>query len=144
MVQDGSREPVSGYNTTLYLDRGLQEKTGEALAKGIEESKKATGNDEVNSGVAIAMDVNTGGILSMVSLPDYDNNLFSTQISSTDYQKLVMDESYPMFDRAIKGTYPPGSIIKIVMAAAGLSEGVITTNTAFDTRRRSNRRLYFP
>ncbi|MEK7097397.1 MAG: penicillin-binding protein 2, partial [Patescibacteria group bacterium] len=133
LVQDGSREPVSGYNTTLYLDRGLQEKTGEALAKGIEESKKATGNDEVNSGVAIAMDVNTGGILSMVSLPDYDNNLFSTQISSTDYQKLVMDESYPMFDRAIKGTYPPGSIIKIVMAAAGLSEGVITTNTAFDT-----------
>lgn len=133
LVQDGSREPVSGYNTTLYLDRGLQEKTGEALRKGIEESKKATGNDKVNSGVAMAIDVNTGGILSMVSLPDYDNNLFSTQISSTDYQKLVTDESYPMFDRAIKGTYPPGSIIKIVMAAAGLSEGVITTNTAFDT-----------
>ncbi|MCL5410398.1 MAG: penicillin-binding protein 2 [Patescibacteria group bacterium] len=133
LVQDGNREPVPGYDTSLYLDRGLQQKTSEALSKGIEEAKKATGDDKIDSGVAIVMDVNSGGILSMVSLPDYDNNLFSTQISSADYQKLMNDESYPMFDRATKGTYPPGSIVKIVMAAAGLTEGNITTNTTFDT-----------
>ncbi|MFA4996028.1 MAG: penicillin-binding protein 2 [Patescibacteria group bacterium] len=133
LVQDGSREPVPGYDLSLYLDRGLQQKTGDALKNGIEEAKKITGDTSINSGVAMVMDVNSGGILSMVSLPDYDNNLFSTQISSADYQKLISDESYPMFDRATKGTYPPGSIVKIVMAAAGLSEKVITPNTSFDT-----------
>lgn len=133
LVQDGRREPAPGNNISLHLDRGLQELTGTALKNGLEESKKQTGRDDVVSGVAMVMDVKTGGILAMVSLPDYDNNLFSKKISSEDYKRLLDDKSYPMFNRATKGTYPPGSIVKIVMAAAGLSEGVINQNTAFDT-----------
>jgi penicillin-binding protein 2 len=132
MVSDGNREAIPGYNLSLYLDRGLQLATVSALQKGIDSAKELTETD-VNAGVAIVMDVNTGGILSTVSLPDYNNNLFSTKISNEDYQNLINDKSNPLFDRTIKGTYPPGSIVKIVMAAAGLSEGTITANTSFNT-----------
>lgn len=132
LAEDNNREPESGYDINLYLDRGLQSKTADSIKVGIEEAKKLTGQ-EVNAGVAIVMDVKSGGVLSMVSLPDYDNNLFTTSISNQDYQKIINDTSNPMFNRAIKGTYPPGSIVKIVMAAAGLDEGAISTNTAFDT-----------
>lgn len=132
LVQDGHREAVPGNELTLYLDRGLQEKTAAAIKTGMDEGKKATG-EEVSAGVAIVMDVRSGGILSMVSLPDYDNNLFATKISAEDYKKLIEDKGNPLFNRAIKGTYPPGSIIKIVMASAGLAEHVIDPNTAFVT-----------
>lgn len=133
LVKDGSREPVSGDEVSLYLDRGLQQKTADALKNGIIQAKILTGDDKINSGAAVVMDVNTGGILSMVSLPDYDNNLFSTNISNADYQKLISDESKPMFNRITQGVYPPGSIIKIVMATAGLVEKTITPSTSFDT-----------
>ncbi len=132
LAQEGRREPVAGNELSLYLDRELQTKTAEALQKGMEEGKKLTG-EEVNAGVAIVMDVNSGGILSLVSLPDYNNNLFSTKISAADYNNLINDKANPLFDRSIKGTYPPGSIIKIVMASAGLAEHVISSATAFDT-----------
>lgn len=133
LVQDGRQDPVAGSDVSLYVDRGLQQKTAEALSAAIETAKQKSGKEDVTSGSAIVMDIKTGGILSMVSLPDYDNNLFSTRISNTDYSNLINDKSLPMFDRAIQGTYPPGSVIKIVMASAGLSEGVITANTSFNT-----------
>jgi len=132
LTQEGRRDPEAGNEISLYIDRGLQEKTAEALQNGMEQGKVLTGQD-VNAGVAAVMDVKTGGILSMVSLPDYNNNLFSTNISTEDYNSLIQDKANPLFDRAIKGTYPPGSIIKIVMASAGLAEHVISPDTAFDT-----------
>lgn len=132
LTQEGRRDPVAGNEVNLYLDRNLQQKTAEALQRGMEEGKKFTGI-EVNAGVAMVMDVRTGGVLSMVSLPDYNNNLFSTKISSADYEKLIQDKSNPLFNRSIKGMYPPGSIIKIVMASAGLAEHVISPEMAFDT-----------
>jgi len=132
LTQEGRRDPVAGNEVSLYMDRGLQEKTAAALTAGMEQGKKLTGQ-EVNAGAAMVMDVNTGGILSMVSLPDYNNNLFSTKISDADYQKLITDPANPLFDRSIKGAYPPGSIIKIVMASAGLAEHVISPSTSFDT-----------
>lgn len=132
LVQDDRQDPISGNDISLYIDRGLQQKTAEALSSAIETAKERTGKD-VTSGSAIVMDVKTGGILAMVSLPDYDNNLFSTKISNEDYKKLITDPTYPMFDRAIQGTYPPGSVIKPIMASAGLSEGVITPTTSFNT-----------
>lgn len=133
LVQEGRQEPVAGENVSLYLDRGLQQKTGEALQNGINSAKTLTGDQSVNAGVAIVMDVNSGGILSMVSLPDYNNNIFSSPLLNTEYAKLAQDNSNPLFNRAIKGTYPPGSIIKIIMASAGLAEKVITPNTSFNT-----------
>jgi len=132
LVDDNNKEPVAGDDLVLNLDFGLQKATSKALKKGIANGKKITGQD-VNDGVAIVMNVKTGGILSMVSLPDYNNNLFSTQISQKNYQKLTNDKDLPMFDRAIAGAYPPGSISKIILASAGLAEGTITKNTSFST-----------
>ncbi len=132
LVKEGNINPISGNNLTLYIDRELQNKTSEALLAGMANARTMTKN-EINSGVVIVMDVRNGGILSMVSLPDYDNNLFSTKISDTDYNNLVNNKTEPLFDRAIKGTYPPGSIVKIIMATAGLAEGTIAKNTSFDT-----------
>ncbi|MEI6498567.1 MAG: penicillin-binding protein 2 [bacterium] len=132
IVNDSNKDPVAGEDLTLYLDKGLQAKTAEALNNGIVSAKEFTGMD-VSSGVAIVMDVNTGGILSYVSLPDYNNNLFATRISNADYQKLANDENKPMLNRGTSGLYPPGSVSKIILAAAGLSEGNITPFTAFNT-----------
>lgn len=133
LVQEDSQQPVAGDDISLYLNSGLQQKTAEALLTGIQSAKELTGNKDINSGVAIVMDVNNGGILSMVSLPSYDNNLFSGTISKENYQALANDKSLPMFNRAIAGTYPPGSVSKIILAAAGLAEGTITRNTSMVT-----------
>jgi len=132
LVQDGSRQPVPGDDLTLNLDLALQQKVATALRGGIEQGKQLSGSDVVG-GAAIVMDVNTGAVRSLVSLPEYDNNLFTTKISKENYEKLTSDKGYPMFNRATKGTYPPGSISKIILAAAGLQEGVISLNTLFDT-----------
>ncbi|MFA5927422.1 MAG: penicillin-binding protein 2 [Patescibacteria group bacterium] len=133
LVKEGNMEPKPGNDVSLYLDRGLQSKVALSLQDGIKKAKEITGKEDINSGVAAVMDVRNGGILAMVSLPDYDNNLFATRISNDDYQRLINDPSQPLFNRAIKGEYPPGSIVKIVMAAAGLSEGVINEGTSLDT-----------
>ena len=73
-----------------------------------------------------------GCSLALVSLPSYDNNLFSGGIDQVHYQELITDEAKPLFNRAINGEYPPGSTIKPVIAAAALSEGVISSSTVID------------
>ncbi|MCX6808252.1 MAG: penicillin-binding protein 2 [Candidatus Berkelbacteria bacterium] len=132
LVDNTNKEPVSGDNLVLNIDAGLEAKTAEALQVGIETGKKITGQD-VNGAVAAVMDVKTGGILSMVSLPSYNNNLFATKISTEDYQSLINDPNQPMFNRMTQGTYPPGSVSKIILASAGLAEGEINKNTSFVT-----------
>ena len=77
------------------------------------------------------MNPQTGEILAMVSLPSYDNNLFSGGISAEDYTRLINDPLSPLLNHAIGGEYPPGSTFKIVMANAGLEERVITPSTEF-------------
>lgn len=133
LVEDTNREPEAGNNLQTYIDSDLQQKVAEFLSQGIESVKNQEGKSDVVSGTVIIMDVRNGGIKSMVSLPAYDDNLFAKGISSDAYKNLISDESKPMFNRATNGVYPPGSTIKIVMAAAGLSEGAIAENTSFDT-----------
>lgn len=121
----GVLDPVPGSDVILHIDAGLQKKIYDGLQKLLDEKdfKRAT---------AIAMDPETGGILALVSLPSYDNNLFSGGIDQTHYQELITDEAKPLFNRAISGEYPPGSTIKPVIAAAALSEGVISASTIID------------
>jgi len=132
LVDSNNREPISGNNISLYLDSELQQKTGEFLTQAFASAKELTGQ-EVTAGVAIVMNPNNGGILAMVSLPDYNDNLFANGISNSDYSALANDKGKPLLNRAVSGVYPPGSTIKIMMAVAGLSEKVITTATSFDT-----------
>lgn len=132
LADSETREPISGNDLVLNIDSALQQKSADSLKAGIEAAQSLTG-EKATGGVVGVMDVNTGAMLSLVSLPDYNNNLFATKISSPDYQNLVNDLAYPMFNRAIQGTYPPGSISKIILASAGLGVGNININTAFDT-----------
>lgn len=111
-----------GNNLFLSLDLDLQRATEAALLKGMQAR-------DAKQGVAIVMNVNNGEILAMVSLPDYDNNLFARGIKTTDFQALSQDAGRPLVNHAITGMYPPGSVYKLFSAAGALQEGVVDTKT---------------
>ena len=77
----------------------------------------------------MVVDPRTGEVLALVSLPGYDNNLFTHGISQSDYTKLITDPNRPLLNRSIAGQYAPGSTFKMVTATAGLQEGKITPST---------------
>lgn len=129
-----AEEPAGqGYSAMLTIDVDLQRKVEEALRKGMEAA-----NSKV--GVVIAMDPRTGEVLTMVSLPAYDNNLFSGGISFEDYERLSTDRTRPLINHAISGQYPPGSTFKVVPAATALEAGAISPNT----RVTCNGTMYLP
>jgi len=112
--------PESGKSLVLWLDSDLQEKIKQEL----ELKYKEIG---AKGAVAIAMDPKTGGILSLVSLPSFDNNLFQKGADPEALQKLLEDPKglNPLFNRAISGRYLTGSTIKPLIASAALQEGII-------------------
>jgi penicillin-binding protein 2 len=77
----------------------------------------------------VALDPRTGGVLAMVSLPDYDNNIFVDPSKENQIASVLNSTDQPMFNRAIAGQYPSGSTIKPVVASAALQTGVINENT---------------
>lgn len=113
-----------GHNLRLSIDLGLQEATAEAL----QEEMDAVGSEQ---GVAIAMNPQTGEILAMVSLPSFDNNLFSRGITARELSLLSDDPWTPLINHAIAGLYPPGSIYKIIPAAGALQERSVLPDTTF-------------
>jgi len=121
------RPPVPGNSLILTIDTDLQQKVEDILRRHL----KAAG---AHSGVVILEDVRTGAILSMVSLPTFDNNWFATGISPEKYAALLQDPWHPLVNHAISGIYPPGSTFKMVTAAGALEEGVITPRTRFLTQ----------
>lgn len=121
------RESTTGRDLTLSIDARLQKTSFEALQRGVEESSAL-------GGAAVVQEVNTGKILSLVSLPTFNPNLFSKGISESDYQALLSDPARPMFNRALSGSYPPGSTFKIITATAALSEKIITPRTEIDDK----------
>lgn len=106
-----SRSPRAGSDLRLALDAKLQ-----AVAE------QALGNYR---GAVIAIDPQTGDVLVLASTPTFDPNLFTRGISGRDYRALIEDPDRPLFNRALRGTYPPGSTVKPMMALAGLEFGVI-------------------
>lgn len=125
-------ETKTGGNLVLSLDGNLQKK----LQYLLEEKVKKIKIKEKNNGaaVAIAMDPRNGKILAMVSLPAYNNNIFADPANKNKISVILQDPLSPMFNRAISGTYPPGSTIKPVMGTAALSEGIINRNTIIEDR----------
>lgn len=81
------------------------------------------------SGSMVITDVNSGDVLALVSYPGYDNNRMANTVDSAYYASLQMDKSRPMYNYATQQQTAPGSIFKMVVAAAGLQEGVVTTST---------------
>ncbi|MEG3753329.1 penicillin-binding protein 2 [Psychromonas arctica] len=107
--------PTPGKDIKLNIDINLQLKAQELLGD--------------NRGSIILMDAKTGAILSLVSAPSYDPNLFVTGISQKKYQALLESRDRPLINRATQGRYPPASTIKPQMALLALDEKVITEET---------------
>lgn len=118
----GSIDPQAGNDLVLNIDEGLQKKLYDSMASVLEQTGTKTA-------AAVAIDPRNGGVLAMVSLPSYDNNLFAQGISNEDYQKIINDKNLPLFNRVIAGEYPPGSTLKPAVAAAALMEGTIKEDT---------------
>ena len=104
--------PVPGEDLQLHLDLRLQRKAHELL--------------EGRRGAIITIEPATGGILALASVPGFDANKFVTGISVKDYRDLSESIDKPLFNRALRGQYPPGSTIKPMMAVAALDSGVTT------------------
>jgi penicillin-binding protein 2 len=104
--------PTPGKNLYLTIDSKLQ-------AYAI----KALGN---NNGALVAIQPSTGQILALVTKPTYNPNPFVMGISSKAYRKIMSNPNHPMYDRAIRGLYSPGSTIKPFQSLAGLNYSVIT------------------
>jgi penicillin-binding protein 2 len=108
-------DPVPGKDIVLSLDIKLQEAAEVALAG--------------RRGAIVAMDPRTGEVLAMVSQPSFDPNLFVTGISFKAYAELRDSIDRPLFNRVLRGLYPPGSTIKPAVAIAGLDSGVVNAGT---------------
>jgi penicillin-binding protein 2 len=76
------------------------------------------------NGAIVAMDPRSGEILAMVSRPTYDPNHFAVRISNDEWMKLINDSDHPLLNKAIQAQLAPGSVFKIIMATAGLQEGI--------------------
>ena len=98
-----------GFNIHLSLDLDLQQTAFDAL--------------EGRRGAVVALDPTTGEVLALVSTPSFDPNLFAVGMSTSQYGELRDDPDRPLFNRAVRGTYPPGSIIKPILALAALETG---------------------
>ncbi|RMG43371.1 MAG: penicillin-binding protein 2 [Candidatus Dadabacteria bacterium] len=103
---------LSGNDVVLTIDLNLQEAAHGAL-KG-------------KRGAIVAMDPSTGAILALESSPSFNPNIFTGDLDPDTWRDLVTGPDKKLTNRAVQGGYPPGSVFKIIMAAAGLSEGVVT------------------
>lgn len=110
----GKTPPLSGANIQLSLDINLQHTAYEALGE--------------YDGAVVAMEPTTGRVLALASKPAFDPNPFVTGIDDASYAALQSAEDRPLYNRAIRGHYPPGSTVKPFMALAGLTLGAITPN----------------
>ena len=117
--------PRSAGNLVLSLDLDLQRQVERYLIE-------AQGNS-LNA-VAVVIDVNTGGILSMVSLPSYDNNILTDPVDQEGLSALYDNAAKPMVNHAISEVYPPGSTFKQVTGTAALQEGVASPDTTITSR----------
>lgn len=110
---------VAGQSVTLSLDGELAKAVTEAFPKN-------------EKGAVIVSKPSTGEILAIYSSPSFDPNQFTRGLSQQEYDALSNDVAEPLFFRAIGGVYPPGSTYKLVVALAGLEEGVINKNTIIE------------
>ncbi|OJY89109.1 MAG: penicillin-binding protein 2 [Lysobacterales bacterium 63-13] len=104
--------PTPGKNLYLTVDARIQE-AGEAAFEG-------------RAGASVAIDPRNGEVLAMISVPSFDPNLFVNGISQADYKALLDNPDKPLLDRALRGSYVPGSTVKPFLAAAGLELGLRT------------------
>ena len=110
--------PTSGQNITLHMDSRLQIAAAAALGD--------------RRGAVVAIAPKSGGVLALVSNPGYDPNLFVTGISRAQYQELTQSRETPLFNRATRGQYAPGSTFKPIVGLAAISLKKVTWNETIE------------
>ncbi|MEO5884836.1 MAG: penicillin-binding protein 2 [Candidatus Limnocylindrales bacterium] len=121
------RDAVPGASLTLTIDTQAQKDAEKAL-------RWAMKKIGMTRGVVIAMNPQTGEVLAMVSLPTYDNNLFSRGISTKDFGKLLKNKDKPLLNHAVQAHYAPGSTYKLVTGTGGLGDNEISPTTRVLTK----------
>jgi penicillin-binding protein 2 len=111
-------KPQPGNDLVLHIDSHLQKIAFDAF--------------DQERGALVAIEIKTGGILTMVSAPSYDPNTFVSGISQKSYDQLITSNDKPLFNRAIKGQYPPGSTIKPLFGLISLQNKDISPSTTID------------
>lgn len=101
--------PAPGHNIYLTLDLDLQQLANELMAD--------------KRGAVVALDPWSGEILTFVSAPSFDPNQFAVGMTTAEYAAVLNDPDRPLFNRAVRGTYPPGSTIKPMLSLAALETG---------------------
>jgi penicillin-binding protein 2 len=114
----GRQEAVRGRDLVLTIDARLQRFVLEAFAG--------------RRGAFVALDPRDGGVIAMVSSPSFDPNLFLGGLTQADWERLALSDDKPLFNRALRGTYPPGSTFKPFMAMLGLASGSRQPGQRFD------------
>lgn len=114
-VEEEIRQPVPGKSVHLTLDIGLQAKA-EALLEG-------------ETGAIVALNADTGAVLALASSPGYDPTVFVTRSGNRERLDILRGKPNRMMHRAYQEVYPPGSVFKVLLAAAALEEGVIDADT---------------
>ena len=114
------QDPAPGSDIPVYLDIGLQAKLYDILGD--------------RRGAVVALDPKTGGVLALVSAPSFDANVFTSGVSNQRYTALQQDRDTPLFNRALRGQYPPGSTIKPMLGLVGLHHGAVTWQTQINDR----------
>ena len=107
--------PTTGGNIKTTINEHIQRTMYDALT-------------QHRSGCGVVLDIETGDIISMVSTPSFDPNIFQQDDGDEYIDNLRKDIAKPFMNKAIEGLYPPGSTFKIVVALAGLESGAITAN----------------
>jgi penicillin-binding protein 2 len=111
----GEIKPEIGDSVVLTLDLKLQEFVENLLGS--------------ENGVVGVLDLNSGGVLALVSKPAFDPEIFSQEMGREEWQAITNDPQKPLQNKFLQGVYSPGSVFKIIMALAGLQEGIITPST---------------
>ena len=133
-------EPIAGYNLQLTLDLELQQAAQNILLSFMDKRRQkpttrvgAPSPDlEIEQGVVVALNPKNGEVLAMVNIPTFDNNRFATEIPVEYYLQLARNDYLPLFNNAIGGAHPPGSVFKIVTQAAALQEGIVSADRRLD------------
>ncbi len=131
----GTIAPEPGNNLVLNIDLNLQRKTEEVLLEQLKYLRDEAENDpeldKPTGAAVVVMEINTGKILALSSIPGFNPNKFAEEFTDGSYQELINDPLHPLLNRAIMVSVPPGSVFKLVTGTAAIEELNVKADTEF-------------